>query len=303
MKTLLTLLGATLLTAQFAQAIIVIPRDYPIGSVTNGTASGRDHAANLISHYRNDVVLLANPEKSLAPEIQNLAASPAAVEKLKALATSGGTALDADSLAAAVSAMVRLNPDQAGTITASAMNIMADLPGGLSEENRLIVGRAAIRGLPDNYANKPEMISQIVGVTVRGLKQRDSTKIVRSLREYAIGEVPVYVADYKGGAGNDGGVVDGGMTPDQASTAYAIDQSLVENGILSPFSSTPEFLVLADNFAADQLGNTFFSGDQGVIDQGQFFSPGAVGSPGGVGSSEDQLPNPTPGPTPPPPAS
>jgi hypothetical protein len=85
------------------------------------------------------------------------------------------------------------------------------------------------------------------------------------------------------------------LTGHQAGQALALDQALVTAGILSPYTANPEFLVLANNFVANQLDETFFSGDQGVINQG-WLIPGAPGSAGGAGSTGNQIPNQDPPP-------
>ena len=274
MKKLLALFGVAALSIQGASGIITIPKDYPLDAANVGKATKKEQLAMLVSQYQNDVVLLANPFDSFSQEIQDTAPSADAVEKLRSLATAGGSTLTVDSLASAVTAMVRLNPNSGSVILASAMEVVKDLPGAFSYENRIALGRAAIRGLPEGE-DKAKQTSMIIGTSVRGLKQMASTNIIRELRDFAIGE----------------------------GSAYVLDQALVDAGILSAYVGSPEFLVMADNFAADQLDETFFSGDQGTINQGGVYAPGGQGSAGGSGGTGSQSGGSTPTPTPPPPAS
>lgn len=279
---------------QSASAIIAIPRDFPLESTNGDQLLGRDRLSELVSMYRNDVVLLANPEEAYARSIRETVGNPATREKLKNMATAGGSALTADSLAAATAALVRQSPAEAPVIMASAMDVLQESSKKVSTEDRYLVGRAAISGLPYELQNRPALIASIIGIAGRDMKHVAIADLVRRLRDFAIGDFPVGERDFKGGIAGNGPA---GQSPTQA---LALDQALVDAGILSPYAANPEFLVLANNFAADQLEETFFSGDQGVINQGAIFNPGAAGSAGGSGNSGNQI-NPTPTPPPPPP--
>ncbi len=282
-------------TLQSASAIIAIPRDFPLESTNGDQLLGRDRLSELVSMYRNDVVLLANPEEAYASSIRETVGNPTTREKLKSMATSGGSELTADSLAAATAALVRQNPSDAPVIMASAMDLLEESSKKVSAEDRYLVGRAAISGLPYELRDRSALIASIIGIAGRDMKHVAIASLVRRLRDFAIGDFPVGERDFKGS-------VAGGAPSNQSPTqALALDQALVEAGILSPFAANPEFLVLANNFASDQLEETFFSGDQGVINQGAAFAPGSAGSAGGTGSTGNQSgPTPTPNPPPPP---
>ncbi len=279
MKKIFLLFGVAAMSIPYAFALITVPMDYPLGGVNGARATDREQLALLVSRYQNDVVLLVNPADSYSKEIVNTVAAPATMEKLKSLGASGG-ALTVDSLANAVTALVRQNPSDSPVIVASALALLKDLPGGQSPENRLKIARAAIKGLPDDLKDEARLIALITGVSVQGLGQTAVAAIVKSLRDFAIDDAPA---------------------KEQAAFALAVDEAMVDEGILSPYAGSPEFLVMADNFASDQLADTFFSGDQGAINQGAVFSPGAAGSAGGAGNTGNQSAEPTP--TPPPPAS
>lgn len=278
------------LTAVFLQgsfAIIAIPRDYPLETTGEGPMSDRDRLSQLVSLYRNDVVLLANPEESYAREIREMDGTFPIREKLKALATAGGAGLSADSISAATAAMVRQDPSNAAAIMASAMDLLEEMPGKVSVEDRYLVGSAAIGGLPQDFRRRTELTAFIIGIAARDLKMAAITDLVRRLRDYAIGDIPAGERDFKDTVAGAG--------PSSRDSAYslALDQALVEAGILSPFAASPEFLVLANNFASEQLAETFFSGDQGVINQGGVFPGGTSGGASGSGSGS-QIPPPPP---------
>ncbi|GEM_PF-1309409 len=275
-------------------AVIKVPRDFPLELTNGDEAAGRDHLAKLVAVYRNDVVLLANPEEAFAKEIREMTGTPAFREKLLKLAAAGGGQLSAESLGTAAAALTRQNPDEAPRIMASALELLSEGSRPVSVEDRSVVGRGVISGIPYNLKNRPELIASVIGVGARGLKQTASTDVVRRLREFAIYDYPIGERDFKG---DDPASPSGSqsLTSTQAAQALALDQALVDAGILSPYVATPDFLVMADNFAADQLEETFFSGDQGVINQGAFFAPGSPGSAGGAGSSGNQI-NPQPPP-------
>lgn len=294
LKSLLLLLAVAAAGLQSAFALIAIPRDFPLEGTNGDQISSRDRLDELVSLYRNDVVLLANPEEAYAREIQDTTGNPLTREKLKSMATTGGSALTADSLAAATAAMVRQNPSNAAVIMASAMDLLEENSKKVSVEDRYLVGRAAVSGLPYALPKRTELTAFIIGIAGRDLKHVAVTDLVRRLRDYAIGDLPVGERDFKGAVA--------GYSPSNQDPSYslALDQALVNAGILSPYSASPEFLVFANNFAGDQLADTFFSGDQGTINQGAVFAPGSAGSAGGSGSSGNQV-NPTPTPNPPPP--
>ncbi len=269
-------------------AIIAIPRDYPLETTGDGPMSDRDRLSQLVSLYRNDVVLLANPEESYVREIREMDGTSPIREKLKALATGGGAGLSADSIAASTAAMVRQDPTNTAVIMASAMDLLEEMPGKASVEDRYLVGRAAIGGLPHDFRQRTELTAFIIGIAARDLKMAAITDLVRRLREYAIGDIPAGERDFKD-------TVAGGV-PSSRDSAYslALDQALVEAGILSPYAASPEFLVLANNFASEQLAETFFSGDQGTINQGGVMSGGSAGGASGSGSGGQITPPPPP---------
>ncbi len=297
-KSLLLLATVVVSGLHSAFALIAVPRDFPLELTNGDQATDRDRLATLVSFYRNDVVLLANPEEAFAKEIREAAGTPSTREKLKTLATAGGSELTADSLAAATAALVRRSPADAMAITASAMELLQENSRKVSVEDRYLVARGAISGLPYELRERPSLIANIIGVSVRGLKQLASTDLVRRLRDFAINDSPIGERDFKGAVTAVGA---GPLNNQQSAYALALDQALVNAGILSPYAASPEFLAMANNFASDQLEETFFSGDQGAINQGAVFSPGAAGSAGGSGNSGNQI-GPTP-PPPPPPAS
>jgi hypothetical protein len=278
MKKILTFIGVAALAVQGAFALISVPASFPLEKVNGNSATGKDQLAMLVSRYQNDVVLLANPPSAYSKEVQAVAASPASTEKLKALGTTGGAKLSSDSLASAVSALVRQNPNDAPTIVASAVELLKSVPGGQSVINREKIAKAAIKGLPDDLKNEPKLIAFIIGVAAGGLNDTAVASLVKSLRDFSIDSAP---------------------EAEQPTLALSVDQALVDAGVLSPYTASPEFLVMADNFAEGQLGETLFSGDQGTINQGAVLAPGAAGSAGGSGSAGNQI-NPTPTPQPPP---
>ena len=277
MKTYLTLLGLAILGIHGAFAVITVPTDFPMARVNGNTATDKDQVALLVSRYQNDVVLLVNPADAYSKEILNTAPSAATAEKLRALGSTAGN-ISVDSLSSAVTALVRQNPADAPTIVASAIDMLRGLPGGKSPENREKIARAAIQGLPDDVKDESRLIAFIIGVSVQGLGNTAVANLVKSLRNFAIGTA---------------------MESQQTALALSVDEALVDEGILSPYAGSPEFLALADTFASDQLADTFFSGDQGVINQGALFSPGAAGSAGGSGGAGNQVIQPTPTPAPP----
>jgi hypothetical protein len=280
MKKIFTFLGVAALAVQGAFALITVPASFPLEKVNGDSATQRNQLALLVSRYQNDVVLLVNPSEAFSKDIQNTVATPATMDRLTALGTTGGAKLTADSLASAVTALVRQNPANAPTIVASALELLKGVPGGQSPENREKIARAAIQGLPDDLKEEPKIIAFIIGVAADGLSDSAVANLVKALRSFAIDLAP---------------------ESEQPVLALAVDEALVDEGVLTPHSASPEFLALADNFASDQLGETFFSGDQGTINQGAVFAPGSAGSAGGSGSSGNQVqPTPTP---PPPPAS
>lgn len=249
--------------------------------------SDRDRLSQLVSLYRNDVVLLANPEESYAREIREMAGTSPIREKLKALATGGAAGLSADSIAAATAAMVRQDPSNAAAIMASAMDLLEEMPGKASVEDRYRVGSSAIGGLPQDFRRRTELTAFIIGISVRDLKMTSITDLVRRLREYAIGDLPAGERDFKDAVA--------GSIPSNRDSGYslALDQALVDAGILSPFAASPDFLVLANNFSSEQLAETFFSGDQGTINQGGLMPGSSAGGASGSGSG-GQIPPPPP---------
>lgn len=284
MKKTFAVLGlAAALSIQASWALISVPVDFPTDGVNGSKASDKEQLALLVSRYQNDIVLLVNPTDAYSKEILNTKAAPATMERLQALGTSNGK-LSVDSLASAVTVLVRQNPSQAPVIVASALAMLDKLPGGRNAENRAKIARAAIAGLPEDLKEEARIIALITGVAAQGLSQTAATLLVKNLRDFAISNEP----------GNQ-----------QSAFALAVDQALVNEGILSPYAGSPEFLVMADNynFAGAELGETFFSGDQGAINQGAVFSPGSAGSAGGAGNVGNQNQDAEPTPTPPPPAS
>jgi hypothetical protein len=291
-KTLLVAVTAMAACLHSGLALITIPRDFPL-ELTNGEqALGKTHLAKLVSVYRNDVVLLANPEEAFDKEIREATGTLALREKLQKLATAGGAELTAESLGAAAAALTRQNPSDAPLIMASAMELLSENPRKVSLEDRYTVARGVISGLPYELKDRSPLIASVIGIAARGLKEVATTDLVRRLRDFAIHDYPIGERDFKGAVAS---VNDPVLSGPQASQALALDEALVAAGILSPYTASPEFLVLANNFAADQLAETFFSGDQGVINQGAVFAPGSPGSPGGSGSSGNQI-NPEPPP-------
>jgi hypothetical protein len=277
MKKIFTILGVAALAVQGAYALITVPTTFPLEKVNGNTATQKDQLSLLVSRYENDVVLLVNPPSAYSKDVQDISASPATMEKLQALGTSGNTKLTAASLASGVTAMVRQSPADAPTIVASAIELLKKVPGGQSPENREAIVRAAIKGLPENLKEESKIIAFIIGVAAEGLSNSAVANLVKSARDFAIDAAP---------------------ETQQANLALSVDEALVDAGVLSPYSASPEFLVLADNFVQGQLSEAAFSGDQGVINQGAVFSPGAAGSAGGSGSSGNQVPTPTPNPPP-----
>lgn len=267
MKRLLTFLGVAALSIQGASALITVPKEFPSEKVNGNSATQKDQLSSLISRYENDVVLLANPPEAFSKQVKNTTPSPAATEKLKSLGSTDGT-LSVNSLAAAVTALGRQTPAESPTIVASAIALLAGLPGGASPENCEIIARAAINAIPVDLAGAPTLISFIIGVSVKDLPPTVAIETLKSLRDFVINEVS--------GAEK------------QAILALAVDEALVDQGIMSSYTASPEFLVLADNFATDQLAETSFSGDQGTITQGAAFSPGGAGSVGGSGNTGNQ---------------
>lgn len=271
-------------------ALITIPRDFPLELTNGDQAVGNDHLGKLVSVYRNDVVLLANPEESFAKEIRETTGTPAIREKLQKLATAGGSELTAEALGAAAAALTRQNPADAPVIMASAMELLNENPKKISLEDRYTLGRGVVSGIPFTLKDRAPLIASVVGVGARGLKPVASTDLVRRLRDFAINDYPAGERDFKGAVASAG---DPPLTGPQSAQALALDQAFVTAGILSPYTASPEFMVMANNFAAGELADTFFSGDQGTINQGAVFAPGAAGSAGGSGSSGNQV-NPPP---------
>jgi hypothetical protein len=290
-KTLLLVIAAAAACVHSSMAVITIPRDFPLELTNGDQAVGNDHLAKLVSVYRNDVVLLANPEESYAKEIRETTGTPAIREKLQKLATAGGSTLTADSLGAAAAALTRQNPADAPIIMASALELLNENPKKISLEDRYAIGRGVISGIPYVYKDRSALVASVVGVSARGLKQVATTDLLRRLRDFAINDFPAGERDFKGGIAAG----DPPLSGPQSAQALSLDEALVAAGILSPYTASPEFLVMANNFAADQLADTFFSGDQGAINQGAVFAPGSAGSAGGSGSSGNQI-NPEPPP-------
>lgn len=278
MKKILTLLGVATLAVQGAYALISVPASFPTDGMNGNSATQKDQLSLLISRYQNDVVLLVNPPSEFSKDVLNIKPSPATSDKLKSLATTGNSKITVGSLASAVTAMVRQNPADAPTIVASATALLKTVPGGQSAENREEIARAAIKGLPEDLKNEPQLIAFIIGVAAEGMSTSGVASLVKSLRNFAIDSKP---------------------ENQQSALALSVDEALVDAGILSPYNASPEFLVMVDNFAQGELGESFFSGDQGTINQGAVFAPGAAGSAGGSGSSGNQVnPSPTPAPAP-----
>jgi hypothetical protein len=277
---LLTVAAATA-CLQSSFAVLTVPRDFPLDLTNGDNAANGNQIAKLVSVYRNDVVLLANPEENFAKEIREAVGTPELRDKLRQLASASGSQVTAESLGQAAAALTRQNPENAPIIMAAAMELLAQDPRSISIEDRYAVARGVISGLPDELKNHADLVAAVVGVSARGLKQIATTDLVRRLRDFAINDLP--------GASGEG------LTSTQAGYALNLDAAMVEAGILSPYTATPEFLAMADNFANDQLAETFFSGDQGVINQGAVFAPGAAGSAGGSGGTGNQI-NPEPPP-------
>ena len=268
MKKIFTFLGAAAFAVQGAFALISVPTSFPLDKVNGASATQKDQVAMLLSRYENDVVLLINPVTSYSKEVQAVNAVPATVDKLKALATSGGATLTSDSISAAVAALVRQNPSDAPAIVASAIELLKGTPGGQSAENQEKLARSAIKSLPEGLTDEPKLITFIIGVSAENLKNAEVVELVKSLRNFAIDSEP---------------------ERQQPKQALALDEQLVNEGIVTSYAASPEFLAWADNFAQGQLAETFFSGDQGAIDQGAVFAPGSPGSPGGAGSTGNQI--------------
>jgi hypothetical protein len=277
MKKIFIFLGVAALAVQGAFALISVPASFPLEKVNGDNATQKSQLALLVARYQNDVVLLVNSSEAFAKDVQDITAAPATTDRLNALGTAGGAKLTTDSLAAAVTALVRQNPAEAPNVVASALELLRNLPGGLSPENREKIARAAVQGLPDNLRDEPRIVAFVIGVAARGLNATEVANLVKSVRGFVIANAPENA---------------------QPTLALAVDEALVDAGVLTPHSATPEFLAMADNFASDQLAETFFSGDQGVINQGAFFAPGSAGSAGGAGSTGNQV-QPTPTPAPP----
>lgn len=268
--------AAATVCLQSSFAVLTVPRDFPLDLTNGDQAVGNNHIAKLVSVYQNDVVLLANPEESFSRDIREAAGTPELREKLQQLAAAGGSPVTPESLGQAAAALTRQNPENAPTIMASALELLNANPSKISLEDRYAVARGVISGLPDDLRNHADLVASVVGISARGLKQVSTTELVRRLRDFAINDTPA------GSAGNT-------LTGPLAAYAQGLDEAMVAAGILSPYTATPEFLVLAENFANDQLAETFFSGDQGVINQGAAFAPGAAGSAGGSGSTGNQV--------------
>src|SRR6188474_3163500 len=77
MKKFLTLLGVAAISIQGASALISVPKDFPSEKVNGNSATNKDQLSTLVSRYRNDVVLLANPPEAYSKAVKNTVAAPA----------------------------------------------------------------------------------------------------------------------------------------------------------------------------------------------------------------------------------
>ncbi len=268
------------LAAPSARAIVVIAADYPTAPASGATASNKSQLSQLVALYQNDVALLANSDKNYSEVIRKTKPDSAVQDKLRKLAAEDGGALTVESLALAVTAMIKATPENSNVILASAIALLVDLPGGPSQENRVVLGKAALLGVPREQSRSSYHVALIIGVSASGLEQSDITKTVIALRRFALGDLP------------DSRQIDDAVT---------LDGALVTEGILSPNAATEEFVMLARDFSpfgaetdagsSDSGGE--FSGSQGAINQG-----GSTGAGGGSGNTSDSDPTPTPTPSP-----
>jgi hypothetical protein len=278
---------------QIASAVIRVQRDYPLQSTNGDLVGEQDRLALLVSLYRNDVVLLANPEEAFAKEIRETSGNTATMDKLRSLSATNGEKLSAGALATSVAAVVRQNPQNAAMVVASGLEMLSNDYKGLTLDERFTIASGGIKGIPYEVKNRPQLVAAIIGVAVRGLKTSESTKLVRQLREFTIFDTPFSGVDSKGGyasvpsAAPEGDTLDG----EKAGIALALDQALVEAGILSPYAANPQFIAMASNFVSDQQAEPFFFQNGGSLGP-PLFSPGGPGAPGSPGEPGNQPPEP-----------
>lgn len=281
MKKVLSCMVVAVLMTQGAWALISVPRDFPTSYIgSNGEVGGKAQLPSLVAYYQNDVVLLANPEKQYSETIQKTTANPDLVKQLEAAAKASGGKLSEEALANAVTAMVQKTPDLGPQIVASALYILGDIPGGLSGENREMIAKAAILGMPDRKKDTPLLTARIIGVALRGTENGSTPGLVRTLRAFAIA-----------------GLSNGETESDKlADVALDLDEAMMAEGIVSPYGATEDFLRLARERYRDG-GIELVGGDGGSgIGFGGF--GGSAGSGNGGNGGPTPTPNPTPTPTP-----
>ncbi len=297
MKRLLVTLGIAGVAASGAVAAELVPVDFPTSNLGETTFSQREALAYLVTLYRNNVVLLSNPSGSYSEAIQKTVPNPAIVSKLTQLAGANGP-VSLTSLTEAVSALVAANPSNAPEIVASALSIAKGLPGNLNTENRVAIGKAALRALPPNLPDGTRIVALIIGVSAYPLAQMPATYVVRTLRDYVLndlsGSLLASLSDGKTYLGKNAVSDDPG--------ALNLDRALINQGIISPFDAGEDFALLRNFLLTEQLPFSFY----GSNPMGPLFSPGGPGSPGDPGNPGPQFgptptPTPKPGPTPPPP--
>jgi len=265
-----------------AHAVVIVTADYPMNEVKGGPkATDKGQLSQLVSLYENDVALMANSDKDYSKAISEAKSDPAVEAELQKLA---GT-LTLESLADAVATLVKATPENSLVIMASAVNLMANLEGGLSTENRVVLGKAALLAIPDGTEKSAFYAALIVGVAAKGQEQADITKTVITLRNFSLSDLP------------ESKLVDG---------AGILDAALVKEGILTPIAATEAFVALAQTFNNTPAGEVplgaipaddVSTGDQGVTNTGPS-TGGASGGSGGGGGNPTPTPTPTPAPTP-----
>ena len=252
-----------------AHAVVIVAADYPMNQVNAGTqATGSGQLSQLVSLYANDVALMANSDEEYSKAISEAKSDPAVEAQLQKLA---GT-LTLESLTEAVATLVKATPENSLVIMASAVNLMSNLKGGLSVENRVVLGKAALLAIPDGTEKSAFYAALIVGVAAQGQEQADITSTVISLRNFSLSDLP---------------------ESKLADAASILDAALVKEGILTPIVATKTFVALAQTFNSTPTDN-LSSGDQSVTNTG----PSTGGANGGGGGNPTPTPTPTPSPTP-----
>lgn len=260
-----------------ANAIIVVATDFPTenGGVGLGQATSKSQLSDLVGLYSNDVALLVASDENYSDAIKETVPNSAIEEELRKRALAGSDSLTMQSLASAVSEMVRAAPQNAPLIMASAIALLSDLPGGDSPANRITLAQTALLAIPPDQPNGADYAARVIGVTAKGQKGGEVAQTVISLRDFSTSGVPV---------------------DQQVASTLSLDEALVSEGVLRPTIATPEFVTLAQAYSTAPVPATGFSGDQGVTNAGGF--GGFGGSSGGSGNSGGNNPSPTPTPTP-----